>query len=252
MKFLINSSILLSTMTPFISAENEPTPTIEPRKFKSIISMAYSQINTKLTKSAFESKITNYGCHCFPNGSKSAGGAGPAVDLLDSKCKNLASCHKCIEIEFGKDAVDVDDGRYTWNLDKNNNEIICPANKNNHNPARQALCECDKHFALEIASIWNEDSVTGELPTSTFNKFFWDTKSNRKAGNPVFDYSSTCKSDNPQGSGNQANMCCGLTFPNKAPYNSDQRGCCNGGDLYNVFTQECCSNGRGVKAFGTC
>jgi len=210
--------------------------------------MAYSQVTTSLSKGDFEKKINNYGCHCFPNGSKIAGGAGPVVDLLDSKCKMLSDCHKCIQIEFGKDAVDVNDGRYTWSIDSNDGSIVCPANKNNHNPARQALCECDRHFANQLGAVWNDNDPVFH------NTFYWMNSNNQK-NNPVFDYDATCvrNSNNGGGSGNGGkDSCCGAAFPNKEPYNGANRGCCDGVQVYNRITQECCANGNGVTGIGAC
>ena len=217
-------------------------PDLAPRKFNSIVGMAHSQVTTALSKDDFGEKINKYGCHCFPNGSKAAGGVGPAVDDMDSLCKKLYRCHKCIQIEFGEDAVDVDDGRYTWAL-QGDNTLSCEKNQNN--PARKALCECDRDFAYAMGEIWSDDG---------FNPFYWLSNRNarhegkEKNDGSVFDYDQTCQPA-ANGSG-PADACCGASYPNKEPYDSTQRTCCND-VLINVLTQECCGNGS-VGSIGSC
>jgi len=83
MKFIIPATTLLYAT---VQAEDttEAPEEIGGRKFNSIVGMAHSQITTSFSKTEFGDKINKYGCHCFPGGTKAAGGVGPAVDALDS------------------------------------------------------------------------------------------------------------------------------------------------------------------------
>lgn len=231
MKFIIASATLA------LAAHAEDVPeTLDPRKFNSIVGMAHSQVTTSLDKNDFGDKINKYGCHCFPNGSKAAGGTGPAVDAMDSLCKKLYKCHKCIQIEYGMDAIDVNDGRYTWAVE-DDGSLSCDKNKNN--PARLALCECDRAYAYAMKNVWDDDS---------FNQYYWlNNKFARQNPDQVFSYEDTCVAN---GGGQSADTCCGAAFPEKEPYDSTQRGCC-GNSLFNVFTQECCQDGS-VGSIGSC
>lgn len=236
MKFIAASTLALAA----IAKAEDVTDDIGPRKFNSIVGMAHSQITTNLSKNDFGDKINKYGCHCFPNGSKAAGGVGPAVDAMDALCKKLYKCHKCIQIEFGVDAVDVNDGRYTWGL---NDDGSLNCEKNQNNPARKALCECDVAYAYAMKTIWDDDS---------FNNYYWLNNRNARqnADNGlVFNYDDTCVAAG-NGGGQAADSCCGDSFPNKEPYDSSQRACCSS-TVYNIFTQECCTDGS-IAGIGSC
>jgi len=234
MKFIISSTALLALIA---KGENTTEDSDElGRKFNSIVSMAHSQITTSHSKNEFGDMINKYGCHCFPNGSKAAGGTGPAVDGIDSLCKKLYKCHKCIQLEWGVDAVDVNDGRYTWGT---NADGTLNCDKNANNPARKALCECDRAFAYQMKNLWDDAS---------HNSYYWLNNRNARQGN-VFDYDATCQpSGNSNGGG--ADVCCGTSFPNMEPYDSTQRGCCTS-TVYNLFTQECCHDGS-ISSIGSC
>jgi len=236
MKFIIPATTLLYAS---VQAEDttEAPEEIGGRKFNSIVGMAHSQITTSFSKTEFGDKINKYGCHCFPGGTKAAGGVGPAVDALDSLCKKLYKCHKCIQIEFGVDAVDVNDGRYTWAL---NDDGTLNCDKNQNNPARKALCQCDREYAYEMKNVWTDDG---------FNEYYWLSNRNARQGG-TFDYDATCVANN-NGSGAAADQCCGSAFPNKEPFDSTQRACCNSDSVYNIFTQECCTDGT-VAGIGSC
>jgi len=241
MKLLFTTSALLYTLAN--GDEEVPAPTPAPRRFNSIVSMAYSQVSTNLSKNDFEAKIKKYGCHCFPADTKSAGGTGAAVDALDSMCKKLANCHKCINIEFGTEAIDVNDGKYTWGLE-NDGSLNC--DKNAKNPARKALCECDREFAYNLKSEWDDNS-------NFHNEYFWlNNRHARKNEGSVFSYEATCQSTGGNGGNNNnggGDACCGIAYPHKEPYKTGSRACC-GNELYSLVTQECC--GSEAVAIGTC
>lgn len=237
MKFIAASTLALAAIAK--ADETTTQEPIGPRKFNSIVSMTYSQITTNHDKNTFGDMINKYGCHCFPNGSKAAGGQGAAVDGLDSVCKRLYKCHKCIQLTWGPDAVDVNDGRYTWGLD-GDGSLNC--DKNSNNPARRALCECDRAFAGQMKNIWDDAS---------YNTYYWlNNKHARQNPETVFSYDDTCVA-NGQGTGAAADVCCGEDFPNMEPYDSTNRGCCASSTVFNLITQECCTDGT-INSIGSC
>lgn len=206
----------------------------DQRRFSSIIGMAFSQVTTAYDRGDFEDRISKYGCHCFPGDTKSAGGSGPPTDAIDAVCKKLGKCHKCVQLEFGEGAIDVNDGRYSWEL-ANDGSIDCSKNGNE----RLALCECDAQFANEMKTVWDD---------SAHNDFFW--KNNRHARqNPTFDHDATCVTS---GSGSAADACCGNGFPSMEPYTTADKGCCDvSGQIFNVMTHECCHDGT-ISSIGAC
>ena len=154
--------------------------------------------------------IQNYGCHCFPDGSKAAGGSGPAQDQYDLQCRKLAQCHRCIEMDYPTDITDLwnaDIGKYRWNLD-NSGSISCAGNTDEH---KRDLCQCDADFATELGKIWFDGN---------FNFTIWE---NRNNGQYNFDYEGVCKKQGGQITDN----CCG-DYPKRYPYDSLLRVCCNG------------------------
>lgn len=235
MKYIIPSLAVFTLKAAAAEADYDYPLDLTPKKFNSIVTMAYSQITTSWTRDVFEKRINKYGCHCFPNGTKSAGGSGTAVDPIDAACKQLYKCHKCVELTWGDDAVDVDTGRYTWGT---NDDGTLNCDRNANNPSRKALCECDRAFAYNLASVWADDQ---------YNDFYW--KANRHVrNNPTFDYDSTCV--NVGNGGGAADQCCGTGFPNMEPFNSSERSCCVS-SVYNILTSECCTDGH-VASIGSC
>lgn len=233
MKFIAATTIVLASL-----AKAETEEELAPRRFNSIISMAYSQVTTSYSRGDFEERASKYACHCFPGDTKAAGGQGPALDAVDAVCKKLSKCHKCVLLEFGEGSIDVDDGRYNWEQ-ANDGSLDC--SKNNDGTVRRALCECDKQYANEMGSVWDD---------SAHNEFYW--KNNRHARqNPTFDKDATCVPPGNGGTG-KADSCCGSAFPAMEPYNSAQKGCCSvSGLVYNGLTHECCVDGS-ISALGAC
>merc|ERR1712110_360871 len=81
--------------------------------------------------------IRNYGCHCFPEYTRSTTGAGPPVDEMDSLCRDLNRCKKCIEIEQDAGSLtgecqndDVDQGKYDYSVDAVNGIDCNPRGRN--------------------------------------------------------------------------------------------------------------------------
>merc|ERR1711920_1079513 len=91
---------------------------ISTRKFSAIMDMVFAaSIDTVHDQSVFWKMITNYGCHCFPNYSRKVVGSGKPLNEVDSACRNLQRCKKCIEIEdLSQDCEngDFNQGRYDY------------------------------------------------------------------------------------------------------------------------------------------
>merc|ERR1712054_143697 len=138
----------------------------------------------------------------------STGGLGAPVDDLDNECRKLYRCKKCVNIEFPGVVADVDQGRYKYNIDGSGN-INCNANTD---AGKLAQCECDKEFAIEFGTFWEDAS---------FNRHYWTNTKNvnqmANAGTPVFDMAATCVAT---GLNEQPDACCGDAFPHKIPYAS--------------------------------
>lgn len=200
------------------------------RKFSHIVKMINTQITTSKSQKEVGKMIQNYGCHCFPGMSKIAGGAGPAQDAMDELCRELARCHKCIEFEYGH--VNADTDKYRWQVE-NDGSITCT---NSNDQAKFDLCTCDAHYAMQLKHVWDDN---------TYNYKLWLNRKNQLAD---FDYDNICA----HGTGNNADACCGTSYPNKSPYDSMTRMCCDvSGKTYNDLTDECCDDGS-IKATGSC
>lgn len=214
----------------------------EPRRYRHIVRMAYTQTTTNLPFKALYWRMQNYGCHCFPGSSKAAGGKGGApVDAQDTLCKELADCHKCVSLEFG-DLIDVDKSGYKWDQDAQTGELTCGRNKD---PAKLALCKCDSKFAADFGNLWTDDS---------FNKYYWLSPRQVAKYPDVsrFDPVDTCQSFGGGTGRDHANdKCCGLDYPDRIPYSSGYRSCCeSSGILYNPMFETCC-DGR-IESVGSC
>ena len=215
---------------------------LEERKYNKIVKMAKALMTTNYSLREIHKRLQNYGCHCFPGQTRAAGGHGPVVDDKDALCRDLARCHRCIDMENADGVVDVDDDKYRF--DVVNGTISC--DKNREKGAHQSkidLCECDAKFASDLAAIWNDDD---------FNENFWLTPKHMKLiekgkmADTKFDIHGVCVGMQ----GGRSDACCGA-YPERFPYNSDSRGCCNGQATFNTMSEECCANGQ-VASLGTC
>lgn len=235
-----------SVTFPNSSAEwhacEEGSRLLEERKYNHIVKMAKSQMNTKYSLRQIFKMLQNYGCHCFPGQTRAAGGHGPAVDEQDSLCKDLARCHRCVEMDHGADQIDVNDDKYRFNVV--NGAISCARNtEKGWHQSKRDLCECDAAFANAIGAMWNDDN---------FNEYYWQNPKDMKlinkgkAPNDKFDMVGTCQVIG----GGKADSCCG-SYPARFPYESSEKQCCQSTEAYNPVTQECCDNGM-VASPGDC
>jgi len=200
-------------------AQDEP----EARKFSHIVKMVHNRIakaGSSWDSKTVSKRLANYACHCFPGNSRIAGGAGPAQDGIDSFCKKLAKCHKCISADYGISAItsewDENIGRYRWSED-NNGELTCDGNDDQY---KKDLCLCDAAFANDMGASWND---------ADWDISLWGGKKNNAY---ALDYDNTCVGSQ----GAQQTDCCG-NYPNRMPFN--------------VAMQECCSDGT-TASIGAC
>lgn len=210
---------------------------LEGRKYNHILKMSRHLMTTKLSLKQLHRKLQNYGCHCFPGQTRSAGGHGPAVDVQDGLCRDLSRCHRCISMQYGSDTIDVDFAKYRFTA--KNGIVDCQKTTDRgFSQAHRDLCECDAHFARELAKVWDDES---------FNDYFWLNPSDMRKKDkgklvpdvPKFDIDATCVGQE----GGKADECCG-TYPLRHPYNSDEKDCCNSETIYNSITNVCCPGGE--------
>lgn len=195
---------------------------IDDRRFAAIGKFINATVTTSFDLPTLNKMIQNYGCHCFPNGSRSPGGHGEAQDGTDSLCRTLARCHACVELDHNGDfnsvTADCDpEGGYKYSVDSSTGALSCGLNTE---LCKMNACECDKKFAEDLGALWDD---------SAFDYGLWNNKNNALA---TLDYSTTCVKQ----SGNSNDECCG-TYPERRPYSS--------------LAHECCSDGS-VAAIGSC
>jgi len=215
---------------------------LEERKYNHILKMSKHLMNTNLSLKELHKKLQNYGCHCFPGQTRAAGGKGAPVDAQDSLCRDLARCHRCVTMQYGADQVDVDYGKYRFS--KIPGDVSCQKTSDRGFPqSHRDLCECDAHFARELAKIWKD---------SEFNDYFWlHPKHMRQIANgnlvaSKFDIDQTCVGNET----GKADQCCGA-YPLRYPYDSNQKSCCNDNAMYSPVVNECCTSGQ-VAEIGSC
>lgn len=189
-------------------AQEEPSE----RKFSHIVKMVHNQIaraGSSWDSKTVSKRLQNYACHCFPGNNRVAGGAGPAQDGIDSLCKKLARCHKCISADYGISSFsaewDADIGKYRWAADANG-DLSCA---NNDDQYKTDLCQCDAAFATALGAQWND---------ADWDNSMWG---NRKNAGYTLDYDNTCVGM----AGPESTDCCG-TYPNRMPFQTVSHECC--------------------------
>lgn len=222
---------------------------LENRKYNHILKMSKALMTTDLSLKSLHRRMQNYGCHCFPGQTRSAGGHGPAVDAQDSLCRDLSRCHRCITMQYGSDQIDVNFDKYRFKIvsdGSGNKDISCQKTSDRgFHQANRDLCECDAHFAREIAKIWVD---------AEFNDFYWLNPGQMRKKNkgklvpdvPKFDIDATCVGKES----GKADQCCG-TYPLRHPYDSNDKACCNNETIYNSVINVCCPGGT-VAEPGSC
>merc|ERR1712110_522013 len=149
---------------------------VDPKKFSGIVRMINSQITTNLNYETIVKRIQNYGCHCFPGMSRSAGGQGPPQDDLDSACHTLYRCHRCVEMDYSN-ACDVDKGKYRFRIQ---NEISTAT--------LVGTQHANKTNAFATKSL-QKQSVYFGMTTTTINNFGLPKRMSRHKRMPVSPFS---------------------------------------------------------------
>jgi len=209
---LTGITAVLATM---VSSQN--VDFIDDRRFAAIGKFINATVTTAFDLRTLNKMIQNYGCHCFPNGSRSPGGHGEAQDGTDSLCRTLARCHACVELEHNGDfnsvTADCDpEGGYKYSVDSSTGVLSCTLNTEQ---CKRDACECDKKFAEDLGALWDDND---------FDYGLWNAKHNALA---TLDYSATCVKQ----SGNSNDACCGLAYPEKRPFSSMAHECCSDGSV---------------------
>lgn len=226
----------------------------EPRKYTSIMDMAFHKLKqhpdflpnvaASERRKTFQKMIENYGCHCFPQHKSTAGGWGKPVDEMDEACRSLYRCQKCINLEF-PEQCDTIDGGYKFQLEEDlDRSIGCEAPPKTKTCASH-MCSCDRAFAERVYSLWVESDWQ-------HNPLYWlhpaNVKYLQKNASPVFDRTNVCTI----GGNVTPDACCGANYPNKVPYNSEQKECCSpAAKAYNPAMEVCCED-RVVSASKGC
>jgi len=123
-------------------------------------------IDLDSSRTWWKDNFLNYGCYCWPDGNEKISGFGDPVDSLDRECFGLYQCYKCVNKQPGCEDINWVSSDYGCkflavnNTDTGDSEIDISCTDSD--PCLQALCECDKEFALrsrEVLAIRDEANV---------------------------------------------------------------------------------------------
>ena len=242
MRLLTPSAIMIALI-----GQNKAKP--HTRKINTLMAMVANKLQDKTDDSLeiISIKLKSYGCHCFPGNSKGPSiEGGIPVDGIDSACKQLAICRSCINSHLTKNfenPIDTDNTRYKFTFSKlrhskrendtTEQDIICNRQPNGRQNL-EALCECDKKFAEDIAQVYN-----------SWDLDYWH---DRRSNSTVY-REDICKTPGQINRGTSArgkaikqaelkseHKCCGSYPKPSLFYNTDREICCDGK----------------VSSFGTC
>ncbi|CAG5098588.1 Oidioi.mRNA.OKI2018_I69.XSR.g15801.t1.cds [Oikopleura dioica] len=176
---------------------------------------------------SFIRELFNYGCHCYPGGSKNIlkSGRGKPLDTIDEYCRQHKICYKCINSIFNDGQWNGEESRcnpaessYKMIANMSAYTVKCSEDQN---PCRKAICECDLHYAEQVTSL---DFEANHNPAYL-----------QRNG---FDYDSSCiKRGNYQGE----HQCCGdrNSFPYPQIMTKQKSECCST-VAFNPNREECC------------
>jgi len=129
--------------------------TPEMRQFQTtrkLLQLANIVRETQTQQYLFE-RYCFYGCHCIPGYPvhDSTAGKGTPQDGIDTTCSKLRQCYYCAKTEEDGECDGVQMS-YSWDfIDTDGNgkpdDIEC---KNQEGSCRWKLCQCDRHFALQL------------------------------------------------------------------------------------------------------
>jgi len=188
---------------------------------------------------SFIRELFNYGCHCYPGGSKNIlkSGRGKPLDTIDQYCQQHKICYKCINSIFndgqwkgGESRCNPAESSYKMIANMSAYSVRC---SDDQNPCRRAICECDLHYAQQVTGLDFEANHNPEFL--------------QRNG---FDYDSNCvKRGNPS---EKVAQCCGdrNSFPFPQILTKQKNECC-ANVAFNPAREECCAENV-VAKIGKC
>lgn len=214
---------------------------------RGMVEFTLGDMQSSWSKKEFKKRLVNYGCHCFQRDPRRLVGVGTPLDRLDHTCKELKRCRKCINLELINDDQDIHLVGYKFTMDDING-IVCEEDRNSE--IQIAACECDRQFAETLATFWSEFEYNEEYWLSTSN-----IKSRNKSGLPYLNVDETCTvpSTARSTSGGNTEVCCGLEFPTKRPYDPNERECCETEFWAKSYSPnlKCCVDGNFLSNVGS-
>ena len=214
------------------------------RRFNNLMALMQNRLANVTTDPIEEIslKIRSYGCHCFPGNSKGPTvDGGVPVDGIDSACKQLAVCRRCIQenlsgrnlpeidtaysrykfllTETGAESREDEDGYSSlkWEGQPTNQAVDC-SHQSEGRTDLTALCNCDNRFAEDLAKVYHQ-----------WNATYWQDRRNELQSRSDFDRKSLCRSPAKAKFSVPKNLqCCG-NFPSPAVlYDANTKICCQG------------------------
>lgn len=190
------------------------------------------------------SEITNYGCHCM-FGAKWRHGRSKPVNIVDSTCKDLAMCYKCVFIDHDVEAIPGDCDTVTESYTgpsliqvQNKGIFQACSDENAGDICKTRTCSCDTNFVYRLIEIFFDATSFDEQPQHDQNGFDFENECPRR-----------------DDAGSLVKECCG-TYPKRFPFGlrEGQRACCVD-RTYNPFNLNCCganADGEGILQISIC
>jgi len=183
--------------------------------------------------------IFNYGCWChFGADWVHAGGA--VQDSIDTRCKQLINGYRCAKMDGADRGEDCDAGNVaytTYNYFGGEPILSNCANSNVGNQCAIDACIIEGQFTMDFLV----DIVSNNMGSKTNADF---------QGAPLgtWDRDVECVVTNAPGGTRE---CCGA-HPTRAPFSVTKgiHDCCNGLNLFNIATHQCCDVTFDIKLVG--
>jgi len=171
-------------------------------------------------------EIQNYGCWC-QFGDQWRKGRSKPVNEVDSFCKDLMNCYKCVNMDQQTENLpgicDGTEEEYVGpSLIKVQQQGVYSAclEENNNDPCKSRVCSCDTNFVYQLIEAFFDGHVL-------------DYSFQHSGG---FDFENECPRS---GNGYVDKACCGI-YPKRFPYGvTANRQCCVT-KTYNPNTLNCC------------
>lgn len=201
--------------------------------------MCGQQNDCRLSRQFFIDLLTNYGCNCYPTSHEAISAIDPnnswlhmaykgqPIDELDQACLDVYNSYKCMFMDHEAGRIN-QIGKYgcykgmtfRWHFDTNG-EIQCgrPSNLNYYNTeddCRLAACQIEKNFVYKVQNFLNSQGGAENFYNNNQNNYGYcpNVKRNGKVRT-------------------ERDSCCG-EFPNRVPFNSLYRECCEDGSMASI------------------